>query len=334
MLSGYTDSGEQEKLHEHDTIDKDLIDFITQGKKKVMVPIFKPENIGTNMAIDDKNIGGEGYTIISNKDTGKIAIMAMTTKAKILEEILFPIPLSVLKKVKTITRDLAEGYKEVKKRCFLFALDIADKFHVIKLALEALQDIRIRYRQEALTEERERYEAHKCKEAENREQAGQRGEKYKTAPFPKAKRYSNGETKKEILARSRYLLFQYESQWNEIQTERAKILFQEFPEIKKSYKIICSFRSFYNIKPRENIPKAREKLYHWHTQVGAIETQELQNFASTVKRHENEILAYFQSPHTNAFAESLNAKIQRFLRSNFGIRDRDFFHFRLAKFLS
>jgi hypothetical protein len=43
-----------------------------------------------------------------------------------------------------------------------------------------------------------------------------------------------------------------------------------------------------------------------------------------MKRHEGEIMNYFEEGHTNAFAESLNNKIQGFVRSNYGIRDRDF----------
>ena len=334
VLSGYTNPNVQNQLHEHDTVDKALVDFDTKEKKKVFVPIFKPGNFGKNMAIDDKNIGGEGYTIISNKDTGKIAVMMMTTKAKIIVEILSQIPTNILFSVETITKDLAEGYDWVSRQMFIKASRIADKFHVIKLALQSLQDIRVRYRQEALREERERVENYKCREAESREQAKQRGEKHKKRSLSHAKKYENGETKKEVLARSRYLLFQYESQWRESQAERAKILFREFPEIEKAYKIICSFRAFYNIKPDKNIAKARIKLKKWYKKVGALETSEIQNFASTVKRHEPQILAYFHDAHTNAFAESLNSKIQRFVRTNFGIRNRDFFHFRLMKFLA
>jgi len=58
------------------------------------------------------------------------------------------------------------------------------------------------------------------------------------------------------------------------------------------------------------------------------------NLVSMIKKYTPEILAYFEKRHTNAFAESLNAKIQKFIINNFGIRNRDFFHFRLMKFLS
>ncbi|MBC8147056.1 MAG: transposase [Bacteroidetes bacterium] len=51
-----------------------------------------------------------------------------------------------------------------------------------------------------------------------------------------------------MLARSRFLLFKFERSWSNEQKQRAKILFKMFPEIELTYKTICSFRSFYNIK--------------------------------------------------------------------------------------
>ena len=46
------------------------------------------------MSIDDKAIGHEGYTILSNTQTGKIAMMIESTKSKELEEALLVMILS------------------------------------------------------------------------------------------------------------------------------------------------------------------------------------------------------------------------------------------------
>ena len=49
------------------------------------------------MCMDDKNLGDYGFTIISNRDTGKIAFMIRTRKAKIINEVLHKhIPFSIL----------------------------------------------------------------------------------------------------------------------------------------------------------------------------------------------------------------------------------------------
>jgi transposase len=219
VLSGFIEPEAQWDLHKHDTVDKDLIDKQTGEIKKVLVPILKTENFGENIAADDKNIGGEVYTVISNKDTGKIAAMIMSVKTGIIAEVLDKVPVAIRMAVKTMSKDLAENYDWMARACFMNAIRIADKFHVIKLAMEALQAVRIRLRQTALTNERER-----------REEWKKAGNKMKDLPDTEA--YENGETEKTLLARSRYLLFKFEKQWTEAQAERAKILFREFPEIK------------------------------------------------------------------------------------------------------
>lgn len=43
--------------------------------------------------------------------------------------------------------------------------------------------------------------------------------------------FSNGDTRKQLLARSIYLLYKKESLWTQSQRERADILFKEYPEI-------------------------------------------------------------------------------------------------------
>ena len=129
-MSGFTSEGEQTALHEHDTKDPTLWDRITKRHKAVYVPIFAPWNLGPNLSIDDKNIKGEGYTIIANKDTGLIVLMIMTRKAKVICEVLGKIPLRNCLQVKTISKDLADNYDWVARTVFKHALRVADKFHV------------------------------------------------------------------------------------------------------------------------------------------------------------------------------------------------------------
>ncbi|MDR1602904.1 MAG: transposase [Tannerella sp.] len=50
--------------------------------------------------------------------------------------------------------------------------------------------------------------------------------------------------------------------------------------------------------------------------------------------YEQQIINYFRHGTTNAKAESLNGKIQRFITDNYGFRDKDFFLFRVADYFS
>lgn len=333
VLSGFQE--QQIDLHVNDVAEKGKIDPATGEVAVIAVPILKPENLGEDMALDDKNIGGEGYTILSNKHTGKIALLAQTTKASVLAEILQKIPVSLRYAVRTISKDLVEGYDWIAMTMFLSAIRIDDKFHVLKLGFEALQNVRIRHRQLVLNEERMKREEKKIMEREARFLAEQNGERYHRPlnAVLEPKTYENGDTKKELLARSRYLLFQFEIKWSRNQKERAQILFREFPEIAVAYKLMCHFRGFYQIRIG-NTKQAKETLKKWYLKISEANIGEMITFSSTVLHHEGTILNYFETGQTNAFSESLNSQIQRFIQGNSGTNDRDFFHFRLKGYFS
>ena len=262
------------------------------------------------MCIDDKNLGGEGYTIIHNPETGKIALMAMTTKLEGLKKALDKIPSKIRRNVKTITKDLAMNYDWLARQYFLFADRVADKFHVLQMGFEGLQSIRIRIRQDILTAERTSAEIKK---------------------LIKTKRFENEETVKELLARSRGLLFKFPHQWSDRQLERAHILFREYPEIQDAYLLMLEFRRFYNSK---DTVTAIDKLQKWRLNIQASGISEMQNFAHQVDSHRADILNYFDKKKTNASAEGLNSHLQRFFMNNYGIRNRDFFHFRIKLLFS
>lgn len=173
VLSGFMEETSQEKLHRYD------FDVTIAGKTKtVKVPILKTENIGPNMAIDEKQIGEEMHTVLSNRDTGKIALLACTIK---LGELATLIPYFEGKAidVKTVTRDLSNCYNSFCRQAFPNAIHIADKFHIVKSLLDAQQDVRVRYRQEILREKRLKYEAFKKKEKLRKLACQQNGQAYK-----------------------------------------------------------------------------------------------------------------------------------------------------------
>jgi hypothetical protein len=53
-----------------------------------------------------------------------------------------------------------------------------------------------------------------------------------------------------------------------------------------------------------------------------------------MRKHEIQIIIFFKHGLTNAKAENLNGKIQRFVSNNYGIKDKDFFLYRTAKYFS
>ena len=99
-----------------------------------------------------------------------------------------------------------------------------------KLARDALQELRIEHRWEAINEE--------TNEMEN---ARLEGRKYR------ARKFRNGETRKEILFRSRLLLFKDPAAWNVKQRKRASVLFELYPDIQKAFALVQRLRRTWSV---------------------------------------------------------------------------------------
>ena len=167
ILSGFSEPDTQENLHHYDIRTKE-IDHRTQQEQIIRVPILKPENLEAEMAIDEKYIGGEFYTILSNRINGKIALMAGTLKSEQLCGLLSHFH-EKLFTVKHITRDLSGSYDWVCRQMFMNAAHTADKFHILTHLFDALQSVRIYHRQKILTMQREALEAFKKQEKEQKD---------------------------------------------------------------------------------------------------------------------------------------------------------------------
>lgn len=276
-----------------------------------------PENFGEKMSIDETCLAnGELYTIITNKERkgkrGCLAAIIKGTKQAVVTKALEKVPVKTRFAVQEITLDMADTMDWIARVNFPNAVQVLDRFHVQKEVTDAVQQIRIKYRHTAITEDN----------AAVRE-AKQNRRKYHP------KRYENGDTKKELLARSRYILFKLPNQWKESQRKRAVILFREFPDLKKAYKLSLQFRSIYESKQKPDA--VRPKLKTWYEKVSKSDIKEMLAAACTMERHEGRMLNYFHSRATNASAESFNAKLKGFRSLVRGVRDTKFFLFRITK---
>jgi transposase len=326
-LSGYRDEKEQKSLFEHDREIK-----VNGRVRKIRVPIYEVENMGKHMAVDEKQIGEEMHTVLTNRNTGKIALLAESVSFNELCEIL-PTESFINRSVETLTRDLSSTYKKLGDHSFFNASHIADKFHIIKNLLDAMQSVRVRYRQEILREKRLAYETYKQIEKQRLKDCQNRDIPYKRKNFAYTNDTAqNGETFLELLARSRYLLYKYPHQWTQTQHCRAMALFEKFPQIQKSYRLACDFRNWYK---KEHIGKPKQpiitRLQQWYADVKDADVDEMLNFKSSVERNQLAITNYFSNGHTNAIAENINARIQQFISANKGTRDINFFYFKIKK---
>lgn len=320
-------------IHANDVVvNKPIIDEI----KTVLVPLCIPENMGFDMCIDEKMIGEDFYTIICNRQTGKLAFMANTTKSEDLLSASYPIK-EQLQQVMIINRDLASSYRKFCNLAMPTAQQTGDKFHVIKLLMDACQSIRKKQKSKILTDKRKAHNEFKDQEKHRKIKCKELNDKFVRRKFNYNEEIlSNSETVSEALSRGRYMLYKYPDQWSNKQELRAFALFEKFPDIEKAYNLSIQFRDWYS---KKNIGKSKlyieRELHQWYEDIELSGVSELMNFSSTVERNEECILNYFyQNGATNAMAENRNGKIKKFINSNQGIRDRDFFFFRLKKYFA
>ena len=273
--------------------------------------------MGRRLSIDEVALSqGELYTVVTNKKArgraGSIVAIIEGTKTDKVIKYLSQIPHHQRRKVKEITLDMAPTMKLIAKTCFTKATQVIDRFHVQKLSMEALQEIRIKYRWKAIDQENEAILL-----------ARNKGKEYSSELL------LTGDTRKQLLARSRYLLYKSRDKWTIKQQLRAQILFKEYPEIEQAYQLSEELRAFFNTKIGKGI--ALTKLAHWYDKVEKSGFKSFNTIMNTIKINYDGIVIYFIDRSTNASAESFNAKIKAF-RSQFrGVRNVTFFLFRLTK---
>ena len=173
----------------------------------------------------------------------------------------------------------------IARRSFPAAVRVTDRFHVQKLATEALQEMRVQYRWEAM-------------DAENEAMDKAKKEGYAFS----AEVLSNGDTVKQLLARSRYVLYKKASDWSSSQKQRATLLFERYPDLQKAYNLTMDLGHVYD--------KTTDKLYgltrlaKWHEKVRQSGFKAFNTVSRSLQHHYDTIVNFFDNRSTNASAES------------------------------
>lgn len=299
--------------------------------------LIAPWNIGSRLSIDETCLStGEVYTILSNKDAhgkkGCIVAIVKGTKAKEVIAALKRMPPEERLKVTEITLDFSDSMKRISTECFPNAMLVLDRFHHQQFCIEAVQELRIQCRREVMTEvanQREEFRLWKKSQAGNKEMFDKDGNPLRSNAAFHPERMANGETKAEILMRSKGLLAMSPEKWGEEQRARAKTLFELFPQIETAYSLTHSLRIIFS--QRCSKEEGRDMLVKWYAKVGEFGNAAFNNIAAAMYDREDDILNYFVNRSTNASAESLNSKIKLFRAQLHGVVDTKFFLFRLMR---
>ena len=149
-----------------------------------------PENMGVHLAIDETSLSnGELYTFVTNRDacTRECSLVAVVsgTKSEDVIAVLQRINGGSCYAVKEVTLDLSDFMNKIVWTAFPNPSRVIDRFHIQKLACDAVQELRIRHRWNAIQQANEEMEEAKRKNKDY-------------VPY----RYSNGDNHKELLIRS------------------------------------------------------------------------------------------------------------------------------------
>lgn len=249
-----------------------------------------PDNIGPSLAIDESSLSnGELYTFVTNRLAGTrecslVAVVA-GTKSEDVVPVLKRIDKERHNSVEEVTPDLSDSMRKIVRTVFPKADRVIDRSHVRKLTCDAVQELRIKHRWNAIQQSNDEME-----------EARLNGEA--CVPF----RYHNGDTRKDLLIRSRYLLLKSADKWTDRQKQRAAILFEEYPDIKKAYSLCYSLRMIFSMNTDKNA--ARLSMARWYNKVEEAGFHSFNVIAATFYEHYDEIRNFYNSRSSNAMAES------------------------------
>ena len=214
-----------------------------------------------------------------------------------------------------ITLDLSPTIKRICKIYFPNAELVSDRFHVQRLMNEAISDMRIDCRWETI-------------ELENKEIAFAKELGKKNNPLT----FNNGDTRRQLLARSRHIIMKHFSKWTDSQRIRAEILFREYPALEGAYQVSMELTQIYNTTTSKGVGLTR--LAHWYNKVERLNIKFFKSVIVSMQNIYDTVANYFIRGATKASAESFNAKIKAF-RSQFrGVQDIPFYIFRIEKFFA
>ena len=244
------------------------------------------KNMGTHLSIDETALSNdELYTVVTNKSAkgqkGALVAMVKSTQAERVTEVLLRISERLRKQVQEVTLDMAASMNLIVKRCFPKADRVIDRFHVQQLAGEAVQELRIKYRWMELDKENEQIA-----------QAKKSQQSYTPELL------SNGDSPKQLLARSRFLLFKHKDVWTGTQKQRARLMFERYPLIREAYDLSQKLAAIFRHCTTKE--QAFKKLALWYNDVEAAGIESFRTVSRSIETHYLAILNFFNNRNTNA----------------------------------
>lgn len=229
------------------------------------VYIAKADNVGQNMCLDDKEINGKSFSILSNQKTGKIAFMIDSAKSFELEKGILFLGDSI-QRIQTMNCDMSPSYLKFIRQNLPQSTIVVDKFHVMKYVYDAVQQVRMEIRKSIFEK------------------------------MPKGQRRKKDEgllSDLEQLKKSKVPLSRSKDLWSEEQEELMQNLFLKYPKLEEAYKIAQEFKVWYRKdNSKKRYLQINKELNQWLEKLETSTIKQFESCSKMIQKHEEEIMNY------------------------------------------
>jgi transposase len=230
--------------------------------------------------------GHELATIVSDPDQRRVVEVLEGRSRRVVERYLRSLTVAQRQAIAAVSIDPYDAYRQAVRQELPQAQIVCDPFHLVRGANEALETVR---------RERQRQPALRRR---------QRGRKPRTRSW------------RQQLFRARHRLLKARERLSFQQRRSLCELFEAEPLIAEAWRLKEAFRAIYRSTSRV---EADERLERFLAAVDRAAIPSFTAFAEGVRLWREELLAYFDQPITNGYAEGVTNKIKVIKRRAYGL---------------
>jgi transposase len=226
-------------------------------------------------------------TVVSDLDRRRVIEVLDGTQRRVIERWLAALPEHARAGIEVVSIDPSEAYRQAIRAALPHARIVCDRFHLIRGANTALDTIR-----------RERQRQARAKHPQGTRRSGQ---------------YT---TWRPELYHARHRLLKARERLSSRDRARLAELFSCDPVIAEAWGLKEAFRRIYHAATRE---QAEQRLDAFLAAVDRAQLPAFDAFATGVRQWRTELLAYFEEPTTNGYAEGVINKVKVIKRRAYGL---------------
>ncbi|HST54725.1 MAG TPA: ISL3 family transposase, partial [Solirubrobacteraceae bacterium] len=231
--------------------------------------------------------GRELATVVSDLDRRCVIDVLDGRSRRAVERYLRSLPEQTRYGIEVVSIDPYDAYRQAIRAELPWARIVCDRFHLVRGANTALDSVR---------RERQRQQIHSQ---------------------PKGTRRSgHTHTWQRSLYNARHRLLKANERLNHHQRSRLCTLFNEDPIIAEAWGLKEAFRSIYHATDRVH---ATQRLEEFLAATDRSGLPAFQSFATGIRQWREELLAYFDEPTTNGYAEGIINKVKVIKRRAYGL---------------